>query len=138
MFTVANFYALICIVIKNFMAKKIVSTAPVGAPLNPSATVIDSHTLLFMWEQPLQELRNGIIRQYHISVTEVDTRQQFQVVSTTTSVSVSSLHPYYTYQWAVSAFTTGRGPFSQSQMIMTPEDGIFFSTRCLYKIYSTR
>ena len=98
-------------------------TAPAGAPLNPTTTVIDSRTLSFTWEEPLEGLRNGIIRQYQINVTEVNTGRQFQVVSSTTSISVSSLHPYYTYWWAVSAFTIGGGPFSQSQMITTPEDG---------------
>ena len=47
----------------------------------------------------------------------------FRVVSGTTSVSVSSLHPYYTYQWAVSAFTIGEGPFTPIQTITTPQDG---------------
>ena len=98
-------------------------TVSAGAPLNPSATVINSRTLAFTWEEPLEQLRNGIIRQYHINITEVDTGRQFQIVSSTTSTSVSSLHPYYTYQWAVSAFTIGGGPFSQPQMITMPEDG---------------
>lgn len=98
-------------------------TAPAGAPLNPSAAIIDSRTLSFMWEEPLEELRNGIIRQYHINITEVDTGRQFQIVSSTTSTSVSSLHPHYTYRWAVSAFTIGGGPFSQFQITTTPEDG---------------
>lgn len=99
-------------------------TAPVGAPLNPSSTVIDSRTLTFTWEEPLEELRYGIIRQYHINVTEIDTERQFQAVSSTTSISISSLHPFYTYRWAVSAFTIGGGPFSQFQTITTPEDGM--------------
>ena len=102
----------------------IFETAPAGAPLNPSATIIDSRTLTFTWEEPLEELRYGIIRQYHIDVTEIDTGRQFQAVSSTTSISVSSLHPFYTYRWAVSAFTIGGGPFSQFQTITTPEDGM--------------
>ena len=98
-------------------------TAPAGAPLNPSVTIIDSRTLSFIWEEPLEELRNGIIQQYHVNITEVDTGRQFQLVSSTTSTSVSSLHPYYTYRLSVSAFTIGGGPFSEPQMITTPEDG---------------
>ena len=98
-------------------------TVPDGAPLNPFGTVIDSRTLSFAWEPPVEEDRNGIIRQYRINIVEVDTGRQFEVVSTTTSISVSSLHPYYTYQWVVSAFTIGAGPYSTSQTISTPEDG---------------
>lgn len=96
---------------------------PAGAPVNPSGTTIDSRTLSFTWEEPLEEQQNGIIREYHINITEVVTGRQFQVVSTTTSISVSSLHPYYTYQWAVSAFTVGEGPFSPIQTMLTPQDG---------------
>ena len=91
--------------------------------MNPSGVVIDSRTLSLAWEEPQEEDRNGIIRQYHINVTEVNTRRQFQVVSTTTSISISSLHPDYTYQWTVAAFTIGLGPFSTSETISTPEDG---------------
>lgn len=98
-------------------------TVPTGAPLNPFGIAVDSHTLLFTWEEPMEELRNGIIRQYHINFTEVETERQMQAVSTTTTISLSSLHPYYTYHWAVSAFTVSRGPFTESQTIVTPEDG---------------
>ena len=98
-------------------------TVPDGAPVNPSGSVIDSQTLSLTWEEPLEEHHNGIIREYHINIIEVDTGRQIRVVSTTTSVSVPSLHPYYTYQWTVSAFTIGEGPFSAPQNISTPEDG---------------
>lgn len=98
-------------------------TVPFAAPLNLSGAVIDSRTLSFTWEEPPEEYHNGIIREYHLNITEVDTGREFQVVSTTTLISVSSLHPHYTYQWAVSAFTVGEGPFSPSQRISTPQDG---------------
>ena len=106
--------------------------------MNLFGTVINSRTVSFTWDAPLEENRNGIIRQYFIRVIEVDTGRQFEVVSTTNSISVSSLHPYYTYQWAVSAFTIGTGPFTEFQNISTPEDGrlrelalYWFKTICL-------
>ena len=108
--------------------------------MNPSGVVIDSRTLSLAWEEPQEEDRNGIIRQYHINVTEVNTRRQFQVVSTTTSISISSLHPDYTYQWTVAAFTIGLGPFSISETISTPEDGglttEFYETMICYILSS--
>ena len=81
-----------------------------------------------MWDEPLEEHRNGIIRQYHVNVTDskldsVNERQSLLLASTTNSLSVSSLHPYRIYQWAVSAFTIGLGPFTALQTITTPEDG---------------
>ena len=84
---------------------------------------IDSRTLHFSWNEPLQQHHNGIIREYHVNITELDTGRRFQVVSSTTSVSVSSLHPFYTYEWTVSAFTVGEGSYSVPLPIATPEDG---------------
>ena len=99
------------------------NTVPIGAPLNLSAIVIDSRTVSFTWEEPLEQLHNGIIRQYHISISELDTGQQLQFVSTTNMMTIPSLHPNYAYEWSVAAFTVGEGPFSATQTISMPEDG---------------
>ena len=109
--------------ISNFFIAGLSLIVPVSAPLNPSGMAINSRTLSFSWEEPAVEHHNGIIREYHINITEVDTGRTFQVVSSTTSISVSSLHPYYTYRWAVSAFTISEGPFTSIQTISTPQDG---------------
>ena len=98
-------------------------TVPVNAPLNPTGVAINSRTLSFTWEAPPEEDRNGIVREYRVNITELETGRVFQMVSSTTSILVSSLHPYYTYQWAVAAFTVGEGPFSAIQSILTPQDG---------------
>ena len=98
-------------------------SVPVSAPLNPIGIAIDSRTLYFSWNKPLQQHHNGIIREYHVNITELDTGRQFQVVSSTTSVSVSFLHPFYNYEWSVSACTIGEGPYTIQQSISTPEDG---------------
>ena len=58
-----------------------------------------------------------------MNITELDTGQHFQVVSSTSSVSVTSLHPFYNYEWTVSAFTVGKGPYSVPLSITTLEDG---------------
>ena len=47
----------------------------------------------------------------------------FQRVSTTTSIEITSLHPFYIYEWRVSAFTVGEGPYSSISTVITPEDG---------------
>ena len=47
----------------------------------------------------------------------------FQRVSTTTSIEITSLHPFYVYEWRVSAFTVGEGPYSSISTVTTPEDG---------------
>ena len=43
--------------------------------------------------------------------------------STTSPLTVTSLHPFYTYICHVSASTVEYGPYSESLLIVTPEDG---------------
>ena len=66
---------------------------------------------------------NGIIREYRLNITEVDTGRAFQRVSPSTNLTVSGLHPDYAYEWKVAAITVGEGPFSNASRAMTPEDG---------------
>ena len=47
----------------------------------------------------------------------------FQRVSATTTIEITSLHPFYIYEWKVSAFTVGEGPYTSVLTISTPEDG---------------
>ena len=54
----------------------------------------------------------------------------FQRVSTTTSIEITSLHPFYVYEWTVSAFTVGEGPYSSISTVTTPEDGMLIFAVC--------
>ena len=76
-----------------------------------------------MWEPP--EDPNGNIREYRVNVTEVETGRMFQVTTNTTSITIDSLHPYYTYNCTVVAVTIGPGPFSTVITVRTAEDGRF-------------
>ena len=49
--------------------------------------------------------------------------RQFQLMSTTTSITAAALHPYYTYSFTISAVTVGEGPYSQPLSLQTLEDG---------------
>ena len=40
-----------------------------------------------------------------------------------TSLTISSLHPFYTYQFSVAAYTVGSGPFSEPSVQLMPQDG---------------
>ena len=42
-------------------------------------------------------------------------------------VTITGLHPYYTYQCNVSAVTVAEGPFSNFVQITTLEDGMFIT-----------
>ena len=95
---------------------------PDMAPANLTGSAQDSTTLLLNWDRPTGP-HNGIIREYRVNITEVETGTVFQRVSLTTSLVVGNLHPDYTYQWRVTAFTVTEGPYSTTSSITTPEDG---------------
>ena len=82
-----------------------------------------STSIQLTWQPPAPSNQNGIILHYVISVTEEETMRQFQLMSTSTTVVATALHPYYTYSFTVSAVTVGEGPYSQPLSIQTLEDG---------------
>ena len=43
---------------------------------------------------------------------------------TSTSITIGSLYPSYTYQFSVAAYTVANGPTSIPVIITLPEDGI--------------
>lgn len=97
--------------------------APTSAPLTPMAVVRDSRTIVCSWSPPPAEHHNGIIVEYQVNITEVNTGLVFIRVSTTTSLEITSLHPDYTYQWTVTAVTVEAGPYTSVSNIRTPADG---------------
>ena len=97
--------------------------APSSAPLNPSHQVINSQSFSISWHAPLAEDQNGDIQYYLIDFTEVDTNVTSQVFSTNTSITLTGLHPYYTYVYSISAYTVGEGPYTSENSVILPEDG---------------
>ncbi len=95
---------------------------PSGAPLNLNVQALDASTISLAWEPPTYEHRNGPIIQYAINITNTET-SAYELYSTTSlSVTVSSLHPDYTYECSVAAETSvGRGPFTIYTPIQMPE-----------------
>ena len=99
-------------------------TEPSGPPLNIEANIIDSYFISLRWEPPLPGDRNGRIVSYLINVTAVETGETFEVNTTYTTLSLSLLSPFTTYEFMVAASTeVGPGPFSQAISVLTPEDG---------------
>jgi len=64
-----------------------------------------------------------MIRQFWINVTEVDTGRRYQMASFGSALTISSLHPFYTYTFSVAAYTVGLGPFSEPVNQVMPQDG---------------
>ena len=77
---------------------------------------------LLSWASPQPEDRNGIVRNYTIAISELNTGNMVQLVSQTTSQVFDSLHPYYNYSVQVAAVTVALGPFSSAFTITTLED----------------
>ena len=98
---------------------------PSGTPGNVSASTRSPTSVLLVWSPPSPDHQNGIITEYYINVTEVETRTVSQLMVTgTTQLLFDTLHPYYVYNFFISAATTvGQGPYSPVFSIQTPEDG---------------
>ena len=97
---------------------------------------VNSRTILLSWEPPPADQHNGVLRHYIIRVIEMETGQVRRYNSTTTSLQVPLLHPYYTYEWNVSAYTVGEGPHTNLSSVRTPQDSEFClhtHVHCSYK-----
>ena len=69
--------------------------------------------------------QNGIIREYYINVTDLQTEEAQLYTSRSPQIEITNLHPYYYYKVRVSAYTVALGPFSKNFTIQTMEDGRF-------------
>ena len=97
------------------------SSGPSTAPITPNVLVQSPTAVLFSWGSPV--VANGIVQEYQLNINETDTGEMFQFTTSGLSIEVGSLHPFYTYTWAVAAVTVEIGPFSERLMFSTPEDG---------------
>jgi hypothetical protein len=64
-----------------------------------------------MWNPPPSNQTNGIILGYRISVTELDTGDMSQYTTSNNETTIGALHPHYSYNFSIAAFTiVGYGP----------------------------
>ena len=82
---------------------------------------------MLTWSPPPAEDQNGIIRNYIINITELETGIVFRHASLSTSILVYSLHPFYRYAVTLAAVTVGQGPATVAFTVQTREDGMFAS-----------
>lgn len=101
-------------------------TAPSGPPETVGAVPLNSSTLQITWMPPDAEIRNGIVRQYIINVTELISGKTTMLQTNQTQAMFSGLHPHYYYSYAVAAETVAVGPWSELSLIQMPEDGMKF------------
>ena len=100
----------------------LLNIAPSSAPQNLTVTALSPYSIFLHWSPPPPHSQNGVIREYRVNVTEVETGTEFNLTTTATSITVPFLHPYYTYECVISAYTVATGPYAEVT-VMTPEDG---------------
>ena len=82
---------------------------------------MSSSILMLQWSPPNSENIHGIIQNYEVRLVEQETGNETQITTIDTTITVTNLHPYYTYQCSVSAVTVAIGP-SIEIIIQMPED----------------
>lgn len=108
------------------------SSAPSTAPDNVAIDAITSMDLSLSWDPLPAEHQNGMIRSYTIAVLETETGMTLQLSTTTESITLQNLHPYYTYLVEVSAYTIAHGPSSSPLSVTTEQDGsAFYIVPCM-------
>ena len=109
-----------------FFPPKLVPTA---SPENLTVVVLDSRSLRLSWNPLPAEHQNGEVLGYSITITAVETWTSSQYNSTSKSLTISELHPYYTYRCRVAAFNSaGVGPFTTVVEKTTDQDGMCVSS----------
>ena len=88
--------------------------APTGSPQNLASDRVTSTTVELSWELPLPNTHNGVIDSYTVMVFEITTNLVLQTHQnvTSTSITLTGLHPAYDYTLSVAAFTVDLGPLS--------------------------
>lgn len=109
--------------LEEFSHNTLYFAAPNSPPELLNVTAVSSTSILLTWSPPPLATHNGIIRDYRVDITEVDSGMVLVLYSITTFLTVTSLHPFYTYLCRVSAFTVEDGPYSENVEVFTLEDG---------------
>lgn len=60
-------------------------------------------------------------------VSEQETGRNYNLTSAHNELSVGNLHPFYWYNFKISAITIAEGPFSELYSLQTLEDGKCFN-----------
>lgn len=77
---------------------------------------------MLTWSLPPPTEINGAIQHYTVNVIERHTGRQWTFFVVDRALHVGSLHPYYYYEYNVSATTTGEGPFSATYSVQTKQE----------------
>lgn len=104
------------------MITHLVIVAPSAAPLGLTGSARNSDSIFMSWSSPVVSERNGMIQHFLINVTEMDTGNMYNHVSSRTNLTLFTLHPYYSYSVTVTAVTVNPGPPTTPVVIRTDQD----------------
>lgn len=79
---------------------------------------------MLAWSPPPSLEINGAIRHYTVHVVERQTGIEWTFVVVDETLNIGGLHPYYQYDFNVSATTIGRGPISATYSVQTQQEGM--------------
>ncbi len=99
-----------------------ITIVPTAPPQNVSGSALSSSLIMLQWSTPPPLDINGIIRHYTVSAVERHTGRQWTFFAIDPDLHVGSLHPFYYYDFNVSATTVGPGPFSSRYSILTDQE----------------
>ena len=116
----------LCIITMQYYVDYSLLAVPTAPPQSFTVTVLGPRSLRLSWIPPPSDQQNGDILGYTVTIASVETGREEESNTTSTSYSASSLHPYYTYQCKVAAFTSvGLGPGSSVVSRRTRQAGKF-------------
>ena len=100
--------------------------APIGELTNVTVLFTGPTSIHISWDHPPEDTHYGIIREYRITYTELETGAVFNTStdSETTQLAVGSLHPFYTYMFVIVPVTVDVGTNHTEITIRTEEAGI--------------
>lgn len=85
---------------------------------------MSSTSFTLQWQTPLSHLLNGELTGFYIIINELETSTTFVNFTTTSSISLNYLHPYYTYNCSVASVTVSTGPYSDIITVQTAQAGM--------------
>ena len=98
----------------QYITSTFIHIAPSGVPQSVEAVAVSSTSIRVTWNPPLAKEQNGLVRSYHINVSAVEDGEMinFETDGLATILILNSLHPYYSYNITIAAFTVGLGPYA--------------------------
>ena len=125
-------YVHMSLLLLNFLPYSPASSAPV----NVTAHNLSSTSIMVTWQPPLTP--NGIIRSYHVEVFASSTGDVVNEITTTnTSVIITMLEKFTTYEVQVFATTITEGDGSDVVTVTTDEDSelLAYTHKPLYQLF---